>query len=636
MMKLNQYEWDPKSDLIAEGAFAEVFKARDRNNLNRFVALKIYKEGIAKGTSGGSLDNKYTLEKEFRKVDGLSHTNIISYYGLDYIKYQDAMGRSASYPVIIMEYASEGTLLEFLKSGPDDQTRDKIIRDIIEGVAYLHKEGTIHRDLKPGNILITTNRRGEPVAKITDFGISRDTMEENLEQSLTEGVGTPHYMAPEQFYRKRFGLNGEISEQTDLWAIGIIVYRILTGKRPFGHQIKDYELIRDEIINSEPKLSLVPEKYKGVIQSCLKKKAIDRPKSAISLLAKIENPELSEDDRTVILSEEEDEATVMAPATNKGAEGSRKQQHKKKRLTIYAVLFVLVAASGTFLALNLQGDSEETSELAVVRIGQKFGYIDKEGNKVIPVKYAGAWAMSEGLGLVADSSRWGFINKSGDVVIAMKYDDALPFAEGMAPVKINKKWGFIDKDGAVKIPFIYDEARTFSNDLAPVKIDSNWGYINKAGETVIPTEFDAAYPFSEGYAVVRLNNKEGFINKTGKYVIPASYDYALSFSDNLAAVSIGGKWGFIDKTGNMVLQPAYERTWGFSEDLAPVVLDGKWGYIDKTGALIIPCKYEDASRFSNGLAGVRLNGKEGFIDKDEKVVIPFSYDYADVFGKVED
>ena len=66
-MKLNQYEWDPEKDKLAEGAFAEVFKARDTNTQNRYVAIKIYKEAISKGSSGSSSQKKYTLEKESLK-----------------------------------------------------------------------------------------------------------------------------------------------------------------------------------------------------------------------------------------------------------------------------------------------------------------------------------------------------------------------------------------------------------------------------------------------------------------------------------------------------------------------------------------------------------------------------------------
>ena len=249
------------------------------------MALKIYKEAAAKGTSGSSKQKKYSLEEEFNKIDGLSHTNLVTYYGISYIKHQDAMGRSASYPVIIMEYAPYGTLADLLKTTPSIAIKEKLIKDIIQGVGYLHSEGIIHRDLKPGNILITKNRRGELVAKITDFGISRDILsEQTIEQSLTAGVGTPHYMAPEQFYKKKFGLNGEISERTDIWAIGVIVYQCFANRYPFGEGSKEYELTREEIICRTPELESLPSFIQELIASCLEKDAAKRPDS-MSLLA---------------------------------------------------------------------------------------------------------------------------------------------------------------------------------------------------------------------------------------------------------------------------------------------------------------------------------------------------------------
>ena len=298
-MKLNQYEWDPDKDLIAEGAFAEVFRARDTNAGQRLVALKIYKEAVAKGT-GGSAQRKYTLEKEFGQMDGLSHTNIISYFGLDYIKHTDAMGRASSYPVIIMELAAEGTLTDFLKSKPPKAEVEKVIQDIIKGVDYLHSEGILHRDLKPGNILITRNRMGQPVAKITDFGISRDLLsDQTLEQSLTAGVGTPHYMAPEQFFKKKYGLNQEISKRTDYWAVGVVVFRLLTGRLPFGHGEKDYELIRESILSQSPDLRGLPIDYKAFVSGCLQKHATNRGAAL---------------DTTV---RQENERVVKAPTVNK-------------------------------------------------------------------------------------------------------------------------------------------------------------------------------------------------------------------------------------------------------------------------------------------------------------------------------
>lgn len=310
-MKLDQYTWDPEKDFIAEGAFAEVFRAMDTNTQGRLVALKIYKESVAKGTAGNSNQKKYSLEAEFRKTDGLSHTNIVSYYGQSYISHKDALGRSFSHPVIIMEYATHGTLTQFMKTGPDEQVVAKLINEIILGAGYLHSEGIIHRDLKPSNILITSNRRGEPLAKITDFGISKDVLDQKLvEYSMTEGVGTPHYMAPEQFYKRKYGLNEEITVRTDLWGIGVVIYSMLTGKLPFGGDSKDYEIVREAILETEPDMSGIPVKYHDLVSNCLQKHAVNRPVSALSLLSGIEvgNSRITESERIVPRAEHVAEA----------------------------------------------------------------------------------------------------------------------------------------------------------------------------------------------------------------------------------------------------------------------------------------------------------------------------------------
>ena len=352
-MKLNQYEWDPVKDLIAEGAFAEVFKARDTYS-SRIVALKIYKEAVIKGTTGNSAHKKYSLEKEFTQIDGLSHTNLITFYGLSYIIHSDAMGRSSSHPVIIMEYASEGTLKDFLKTKPDFSTIEKVFKEIILGVGYLHREGIIHRDLKLDNVLISKNRQGKPVAKITDFGISKNIItEETIEQSFTSGVGTPNYMAPEQFFKKKYGLNGEISERTDIWAIGVIMYRSLKGKMPFGDGLNDYELIREAIISQNPDFIGVNNKYIELISQCLEKEANKRIDSAQKLFDQVNNlggKHLIESESikspTINDVNEDLEKTVIAKVESpkeKSAESDKSSKILKRALMIFSGLLVTLS-----------------------------------------------------------------------------------------------------------------------------------------------------------------------------------------------------------------------------------------------------------------------------------------------------
>ncbi|QCX38353.1 hypothetical protein FF125_07875 [Aureibaculum algae] len=339
-MKLSHYEWDPEKDLIAEGGFAEVFKAKDINTANRWVALKIYKEAVSRGTTGSTGQKKYSLEQEFAKIDGLSHTNIISFYGLEYIEHQDAMSRTASYPVLIMEYAGEGTLKELSRNQLSDDNLEEVIISIIRATGYLHSQGIIHRDLKPGNVLFTKDRNDKYVAKITDFGISKDVLgDKTIDQSFTEGVGTPHYMAPEQFFKKKFGLNGEVSERTDIWAIGVILFQLLTGKRPFGQGLKDYELIRDEITQKKLDLSIVPEKFQTVISKCLEKEAVNRPETANELINLL-NTQSYDEDLTIIPGQ----AGVVYPSATHVV----KSKKKNVLITVIVGILILLGSFGGF------------------------------------------------------------------------------------------------------------------------------------------------------------------------------------------------------------------------------------------------------------------------------------------------
>ncbi|WP_340200836.1 serine/threonine-protein kinase [Ascidiimonas sp. W6] len=358
-MKISHYEWDPEKDLIAEGGFAEVFRAKDINTANRWVALKIYKEAVSRGTSGSTGQKKYSLEQEFAKIDGLSHTHIISYYGLEYLEHVDMMGRTVSYPVLVMEYAGEGTLSDLMAKGLAPEDTKRIIMEMVSAIAYLHEQGVIHRDLKPGNILFTKDRNLRLVSKVTDFGISRDILsDKTLEQSITEGVGTSHYMAPEQFFKKKFGLNGEISARTDLWALGIILYKLLTGKFPFGEAQKDYELIREEIIEKELDLNELPEAYKEVVNGCLQKEASNRIGSASELLQMLQGKEgvgtvvptaVATDEKTILPT---DSAAYQTGNNQKHVRVSSPEKGKKttSKLPLIVALFfvIIVAGAGGF------------------------------------------------------------------------------------------------------------------------------------------------------------------------------------------------------------------------------------------------------------------------------------------------
>jgi len=182
-----------------------------------------------------------------------------------------------------------------------------------------------------------------------------------------------------------------------------------------------------------------------------------------------------------------------------------------------------------------------------------YGFKDSlTGEIVIPAGYIAVEPFTENLAMVA-ISKAGFINKVGDRVIPMTYDYAESFSEGLAYVEKDNKSGFIDKTGAIVIPLIYDHAGTFKEGLAWVKNGDKFGFINQKGEIVIPIEFNSCGSrFSDGLIWINKDGKWGYMDKTGQTIIPFIYDDVVGFKDGKAAVKLNGENFFIDKKGTRI------------------------------------------------------------------------------------
>lgn len=302
----------------------------------------------------------------------------------------------------------------------------------------------------------------------------------------------------------------------------------------------------------------------------------------------------------------------------------------------------------------------------------KYGYINKTGKEVIPLKYDFADDFSEGLARVVLDDKAGYIDKIGKEVIPLKYDWVGDFNEGLAKVVLNEKFGFINKTGKVVIPLKYDKVGDFSEGLAAVQLDFEWSYIDKTGKEVISLKDQdvyTAWDFSEGLARIDKGIGCGYIDKNGEVVIPAIYssphyetglyiDGKMDFKNyesinefreigesqfkgGVASV-INQDWeaGYIDKNGKVAVPfKSNDGGWNdeFSEGLKGVQNNDKWSYIDKTGKEIISLKYNNRpGDFSEGLAvvseGDYPNNKYGYIDKTGKEIIPMQFQYATEFS----
>jgi hypothetical protein len=278
---------------------------------------------------------------------------------------------------------------------------------------------------------------------------------------------------------------------------------------------------------------------------------------------------------------------------------------------------------------------EKFSEgLTVIKVNDKYGYMDKTGSQVIKPQFDKAGLFSEGYAKVMINGKWGYINKSGEVVIQPKYSFAGDFSEGLANVLdigSGNRMGFIDKNGreVIKLPEYVAALDKFSEGLNRIMVfestqpGNKSGFIDITGKEVIKPEYSDALPFRDGLAGVKIGSLWGFIDKKGSVVVEPQYDEVKSFSEGLASVKINGKYGFIDKTGDIIIEPVYDSSESFSEGLVLVKAQEKYGYIDHAGNEIIKPQYELAYSFSEGLAAVSIKKPVtwAFVDKTGEEII---------------
>ncbi len=249
---------------IGSGSFGVVYLAHD-HRLQRDVAIKISR------LSARDEDLRtISLLNEARAVAAIDHPNVVRVHDVDQVE-------DRTY--IVMEFVQGVTLSDRIaESGT--LTLDfvtQVIRQICEALTSLHQRGVIHRDLKPSNVLLTK----DGIAKVTDFGLA--LTDDSPLWNQKQRAGTERYMAPEQVLGEVHRIDG----RTDLWAIGVMFYEMLTGSSPF--RAKDRQALFDKILSDDPlpvrqKRPELPPIVDHVCCKCMSKSMADRYQSAMDLI----------------------------------------------------------------------------------------------------------------------------------------------------------------------------------------------------------------------------------------------------------------------------------------------------------------------------------------------------------------
>ncbi len=259
--------------LIAEGGMGEVLLAR-HTDLDRLVAVKVMHRRKA---SAPDVDFNFAeqFRSEARVLASFDHPNIVTLYDFGLL--------GDERPFLAMEYVEGSTLSALLKrGGPFPASRvTALALQIGSALRYAHQRGVVHRDLTPSNMLLKIDDDGQEQVKLVDFGIALVGPADQEASDVV--VGSPHCMAPEQI--DGVGVDG----RTDLYALGVVMYRLLTGRWPFSS--RDTMAIMMSHLHEEPPPMAkvapdldIPPALEAVVMRCLRKHQIERYATAEAFL----------------------------------------------------------------------------------------------------------------------------------------------------------------------------------------------------------------------------------------------------------------------------------------------------------------------------------------------------------------
>jgi TolB-like protein/Flp pilus assembly protein TadD len=254
---------------VGRGGQGVVFRARQKS-LNRTVALKVISLG-----QWASKAHLKRFRREAEAAASLDHPSIVPIY---------EVGERDGSCYFSMKFIEGGQLDEVVKRAPMSIRRAvELIAKVARTVHHAHEHGILHRDIKPGNILL--DRKGEP--NLTDFGLARLVETESTMTRTLEVIGTPSYMAPEQ----AVGNNAAVSSVTDVYGLGAVLYQMLTGQPPFAGGAT-YETIK-LLLDTEPKQPRllnpkIDRDLSTICLKCLEKDPKRRYSSALALAEDLE------------------------------------------------------------------------------------------------------------------------------------------------------------------------------------------------------------------------------------------------------------------------------------------------------------------------------------------------------------
>lgn len=248
------------SEVLGKGAMGVVYKAFDPS-IDRVVAIKtVHKELLGDTHAVDSIAARF--RNEAKAVGRIAHSGVVTIY---------EFGEDENNAFIVMEFVQGRNLDQILEGTPTLELSQlvNIMDQLLTALAAAHEQGVWHRDIKPGNLIITASGQ----VKLTDFGIAR--IQNAALTQVSSMIGTPGYMAPEQY------MGEGIDHRSDLFACGVLLYRMLASKPPFAGspEVVMYKVLNEQL-PSPSKVSQRPPAYDAIVARAMAKHPEDRFASA--------------------------------------------------------------------------------------------------------------------------------------------------------------------------------------------------------------------------------------------------------------------------------------------------------------------------------------------------------------------
>ncbi len=364
-------------EIIGFGGMSEVHKARDER-LGRDVAIKVLRADLAR-------DPTFYLrfKREAQNAAALNHPAIVAVYDTG-----EAEVDGGPLPYIVMEYVDGETLRDMVRGGGPLAPRRamEIIADVCAALDFSHKNGIVHRDMKPANIMI--NRQG--AVKVMDFGIARAIADSSNPMTQTAAViGTAQYLSPEQ------ARGEQVDARSDVYSVGCVLYEILTGEPPFTGDSPvavAYQHVREDPQLPSNVHAGVPRELDSVVLKAMSKNPANRYQTAAEMRSDLirvlggQKPQaptvMTEEDRTTFLG------AVDAPRPEEDAEDSAAARPRDPRRNMLiggiaaGVVVVLAALYWVFLGPGSSFNQVGIPDLANKPVAQAQDELQKDGFSV--------------------------------------------------------------------------------------------------------------------------------------------------------------------------------------------------------------------------------------------------------------